>query len=320
MMSVALPVLVASSVGLAVFGSFRIAQQLNNKEGRRLKERLGGGVENQVQSDLAKSIRRRTGLDDVQGLLGEFEVFHQINKTLLQSVPNMTLKKFLWIVAGSAFGSMLLVFLITTGFVVSLVGAVLGGSVPFLALMNKRNRRQRLLSDQLPDALDFMGRALRAGHSMATAFQMMSEELPDPIAGEFRRVFEQHSLGASIEDTLRAAVLRVESTDFAFFVTAALIQRQTGGDLSEVLNNITAMIRARVRLQQQVKAKTAEGRFTGYILAAFPAFMFVVSYCLSKEYAGRLLEESAGMLMLGAALVMQLLGLFVIRKLTTVNV
>ena len=320
MMSVALPVLVASSVGLAVFGSFRIAQQLNNKEGRRLKERLGSGVENQVQSDLAKSIRRRTGLDDVQGLLGEFEVFHQINKTLLQSVPNMTLKKFLWIVAGSAFGSMLLVFLITTGFVVSLVGAVLGGSVPFLALMNKRNRRQRMLSDQLPDALDFMGRALRAGHSMATAFQMMSDELPDPIAGEFRRVFEQHSLGASIEDTLRAAVLRVESTDFAFFVTAALIQRQTGGDLSEVLNNITAMIRARVRLQQQVKAKTAEGRFTGYILAAFPAFMFVVSYCLSKEYAGRLLEESAGMLMLGAALVMQLLGLFVIRKLTTVNV
>jgi tight adherence protein B len=186
--------------------------------------------------------------------------------------------------------------------------------------MNKRNRRQRMIADQLPDALEFMGRALRAGHSMTIAFQMMAEELPDPIASEFRRVAEQHSLGASLEDTLHAAVDRIESTDFAFFVTAALIQRQTGGDLSEVLHNITSMIRSRVRLQQHVKAKTAEGRFTGYILAAFPAVMFVVSYCLNKEYAGRLLEEGAGIMMLGIALMMQLLGLFVIRKLTIVQV
>ncbi|MGN6505244.1 MAG: type II secretion system F family protein, partial [Tepidisphaeraceae bacterium] len=143
---------------------------------------------------------------------------------------------------------------------------------------------------------------------------------PQPIAGEFRRVYEQHSLGASLEDTLRAAVDRVDSTDFAFFVTAVLIQRQTGGDLSEVLNNIGAMIRHRVRLQQHVKAKTAEGRFTGYILAGFPALMFVVTYCIKKDYAGLLLETSTGMVMLGTALGLQLLGLFVIRKITTVQV
>jgi tight adherence protein B len=212
------------------------------------------------------------------------------------------------------------VFLITAGIIVSLVGAVLGGTVPFLVLMNKRNKRQRQIADQLPDALDFLGRALRAGHSMITAFQMMSDELPEPISGEFRRVFDQHSLGAPLEDCLRAAAMRVESTDFAFFVTSALIQRQTGGDMSEVLNNITGMIRARVRLQQHVKAKTAEGRFTGYILSAFPALMFVLSYCLNKEYAGRLLEDATGMCLLGGALGLQLLGLFVIRKLTTVQV
>jgi len=305
---------------MGVYAIAKFLPGLLGTEERKIKNRLSGGIESQVQADLANTIRRRTGLDDVQGLLGQYEIFHAINRTLLQSAPKLTLQKFLYIVAGSAVGAMFLVFLITTGIIVSLVAAILGATLPFLVLMNKRNKRQRMLSDQLPDALDFMGRALRAGHSMATAFQMMSDELPDPIGGEFRRIFEQHSLGASLEDCLRTAVNRVESTDFAFFVTSALIQRQTGGDLSEVLNNITGMIRARVRLQQHVKAKTAEGRFTGYILAAFPAVMFVVSYCLNKEYAGRLLDNSTGILMLGGALGLQLLGLFVIRKITTVQV
>ncbi|HEX8342338.1 MAG TPA: type II secretion system F family protein [Tepidisphaeraceae bacterium] len=319
-MAIAFPIVVATSVLLGILGMWRVLAGMASGDGRRLKERLARSTETAAQTEIAKSIRRRTGLDEVHGLLGNYELFHNINRTLLQSAPNVTLKKFLWIVVGTGVGAMFFVFLVTGGLIVSLVASALGGSVPFLVLMNKRNRRQKMISDQLPDALDFMGRALRAGHSMSTAFQMMSEELPEPISGEFRRVFEQHSLGASIEDALRAAVARVESTDFAFFVTSALIQRQTGGDLSEVLSNITGMIRARVRLQQHVKSKTAEGRFTGYILAAFPALMFVLSYCLNKEYAGRLLEETVGMIMLGAAFSLQLLGLLVIRKITTVRV
>ncbi len=320
MTEVALPVLAASSVTMGVWSLWRLLPGLLKNEERKIKSRLSSGIESQVQSDLARSIRRRTGLDDVQGVLGQFEVMHHINRTLLQSAPKLTLKKFLYIVLAAGVGAMFIVFLITTGFIVSVVAGALGGTVPFLVLMNKRNKRQRMIADQLPDALDFLGRALRAGHSMVTAFQMMSDELPEPISGEFRRVFDQHSLGASLEDCLRAAAMRVESTDFAFFVTSALIQRQTGGDMSEVLNNITEMIRARVRLQQHVKAKTAEGRFTGYILSAFPALMFVLSYCLNKEYAGRLLEDATGMCLLGGALFLQLLGLFVIRKLTTVQV
>jgi tight adherence protein B len=320
MIAIAFPIVVASSVVLGVLGLWRAFSGVATGDARRLKHRLQRNMESHVDVDVGKSIRRRTGLDEVQGLLGEYEIFHHINRTLLQSAPNVTLKKFLWTVAGSGVGGMFLVFLITGGFIVSLVASVLGGAIPFFVLMNKRNRRQRMISDQLPDALDFLGRALRAGHSMTTAFQMMSEELPQPISGEFRRIFEQNSLGASLEDALRAAVVRIESSDFAFFVTSALIQRQTGGDLSEVLNNITAMIRARVRLQQHVKSKTAEGRFTGYILAAFPALMFVLSYCLNKEYAGRMLEEPIGIAMLGGAFSLQLLGLFVIRKITTLRV
>ncbi|MDB5327447.1 MAG: Bacterial type secretion system protein domain protein [Phycisphaerales bacterium] len=314
-------IIVAVTVASLVMGLWNLLRMfMDQGEQRKINGRLKRTIEDQVQSDLTKSLRRRTGLDEVQGLLGRFEIVHNVNKTLLQSAPNVTLKKFLWIVASSAVGLMLMVFLITMGVFVSLVAAILGGAVPFLVLMNKRNRRQKLMADQLPDALDFLCRALRAGHSMSTGFQLMAEELPQPISGEFRRVYEQHSLGASMEDTLRAAVDRVDSSDFAFFVTAVLIQRQTGGDLGEVLNNIGAMIRHRVRLQQHVKAKTAEGRFTGYILAAFPAVMFVLSYCLNKEYAGRLLEQTIGIIMLSVAFGLQLLGLFVIRKITTIKV
>ncbi|MGC4033828.1 MAG: type II secretion system F family protein [Tepidisphaeraceae bacterium] len=320
-MEILFQIIISVSVAsLVVFFWNMFRAMSDNAEQRKLKNRLARTIEDQVQSDLAKSIRRRTGLDEVKGVLGRFEIMHNVNKTLLQSAPNLTLKKFLWIVTASAVGCLLMVFLVTMGVVVSLVAAILGGAVPFLVLMNKRNRRQKLMADQLPDSLDFLSRALRAGHSMSTGFQLMADELPQPISGEFRRVYEQHSLGASMEDTLRAAVERVDSSDFAFFVTAVLIQRQTGGDLSEVLNNIGTMIRQRVRLQQHVKAKTAEGRFTGYILAAFPAVMFVLSYCLNKEYAGRLLEQTIGIMMLSGAFFLQLVGLFVIRKITTVNV
>ena len=161
---------------------------------------------------------------------------------------------------------------------------------------------------------------LKAGHSFSTGLQMMADELPQPLGGEFRRAYDQHSLGLSMEDSLKDMAARIESTDFAFFVTATLIQRQTGGDLSEVLNNISGMIRQRIRLAQNVKAKTAEGRFTGYILSAFPAVMFVLASILNPDYTAVLWKTTEGMVMLSVAFGLMLMGLFVIKKITTVRV
>jgi len=137
---------------------------------------------------------------------------------------------------------------------------------------------------------------------------------------EFRRCYDQHSLGQPLEDCLKAMASRIESTDFAFFITAVLIQRQSGGDLSEVLRNISGMIRQRIRLQQHVKAKTAEGRFTGYILVAFPAVMFCVAYVMNPAYAGILVHTTTGLELLGTAFGLSMLGLFAIRQITTVKV
>ena len=166
---------------------------------------------------------------------------------------------------------------------IGLGGFAIGAYIPFFVLNSKRAKRQRLMAEQLPEALDFLSRVLKAGHSFSTGLQMMADELPAPLSHEIRRCYDQHSLGQSLDDSLKDTALRIESTDFAFFVTAVLIQRQTGGDLSEVLKNISGMIRNRVRLAQQVKAKTAEGRFTGYILVAFPAVMFGLCYVQNPD-------------------------------------
>lgn len=148
---------------------------------------------------------------------------------------------------------------------------------------------------------------------------MMADELPQPLAGEFRRCYDQHSLGQPLDESLKDTAGRVDNTDFSFFVTALLIQRQTGGDLSEVLGNISHMIRGRIRLQNQVRAKTAEGRFTGYILVAFPAVMFGLVYTQNPEYCHKLLTGD-GRYLLGIALGLQMAGLFTIKKITTIKV
>jgi tight adherence protein B len=176
-----------------------------------------------------------------------------------------------------------------------------------------------MCDDQLPEALDFLARILRAGHSLATALQMAAEELPDPLASEFRRCYDQHSLGQNLEDTLKEAAQRVDTPDFAFFVTAVLIQRQTGGDLAEVLTNIGGMSRSRIRLQQHVKAITAEGRLVGYILLALPFVFFVVLYAINPAYAGVLLTTDVGQYLVMIAVILQVLGLISIRMIVNVR-
>src|SRR5438093_3289013 len=253
-------------------------------------------------------------------MLVRWRPFEGLHRMVIQAYPNLNVTVFMCIVGTCALGMFIILSAATNNLVIACVAFALGAYFPFLLLMQKRSRRQRSIALQLPEALDFLSRVLQAGHSFSTGIQMMSEELPDPLRSEFRRCYEQHSLGQPLEDTLKEMATRIESTDFAFFITATLIQRQTGGDLSEVLKNISNMVRQRIRLAQHVKAKTAEGRFTGYILVAFPAVMFVLAWSMNPGYAGVLLHTTKGMAMLCTAFGLQMMGLWAIRKLTTVKV
>jgi tight adherence protein B len=313
-------IIIAVAGALLVFGVWQIVTAMMDPERKKLQERLSTDNQVDYKSIQNRSIMMQTDVKGLSGLLTRWSPMQQLNRRVVQAFPETSLAKFLSIAAAMCVFAFLIFTGITGAFTVGAVAGLIGGYIPFLALAQRRNKRQRMLADQLPEALDFLSRILKAGHSFSTGLQMMSEELPQPLAGEFRRAYDEHSLGQPLEECLKHMSTRIESTDFAFFVTAVLIQRQTGGDLSEVLNNISGMIRQRIRLQQHVKAKTAEGRFTGYILSAFPGLMFVIAYTLNPSYAGVLINSNGGRWLLGAAGLLTLLGLFCIKKITTVRV
>jgi tight adherence protein B len=318
---VLLPILIALAVGCAAWSVTRLVGGAGRGEKRRLQQRLS----TEGRSDVAALVASKPIFIqlEVKGLppgLAGTEFVQRLHRKLLAVWPRVSVVRFFGIVAGASLGLFGVVLLLTASAAPAVTAGAFGLYLPFVLLNRRRSRQQRQIANQLPEALDFLARVLRAGHSLTTGLQMISEEMPQPLAGEFRRAYDQHSLGQSLDDVLKDMASRIASTDFAFFITAVLIQRQTGGDLSEVLTNISGMIRGRIRLQQHVKAKTAEGRFTGYILVAFPAVMFVLAYLANPGYAGVLVSTYTGKVLLGIALGLQILGLLAIRKLTTVRV
>jgi tight adherence protein B len=313
--------LIAAVAGLFGWGAICLMQGFADGERKKLQDRLASDD----RLDTAMASRRSIVHQQMEasGLppgMAEMPIFQWLNRRLIQAFPEWPLKKFLYIVGGLSISTGLIVYVFADSALLGLGGFAAGAYLPFFTVASKRNKRQKLISNQIPEALDFLSRILRAGHSLTTGLQMMGEELPAPIGLEFRRCYDQHSLGQPLEDCLKTMAARIESTDFAFFITAVLIQRQSGGDLSEVLKNISGMIRQRVRLQQHVKAKTAEGRFTGYILVAFPAVMFVIAYVMNPAYARILIDTSTGRYLLMTAFGLSMLGLFAIRKITAVKV
>jgi len=315
-----LPLLVAATVALFSLGVWQVASVYLDKERRKLTERLSTDNRFDPAEASARAIKIHLESANLPALLSRSRLLNELNRRLAQTLPGLTVVKFLSISGALAVFGGLLMLLLSASVVPAALAAVGTGYLPFFLLNTKRNRRSRALNDQLPEALDFLSRALKAGHSLSTGVQMMADELPDPLAAEFRQCYDQHSLGQSLDDSLKDTSARIESTDFAFFVTAVLIQRQTGGDLSEVLRNISSMIRQRVRLHQQVKAKTAEGRFTGYIMVGFPVVMFFIASTLNPEYSQILLHTATGLKMIGIAAGLQVAGLFAIHKITTVKV
>jgi tight adherence protein B len=321
MNGITLAIIIALAVAMVGLAIAQIVANMLSPERRKLKARLSptGAATQDMTAERKAILMQSQSVEGATGLL-RIGFFNKLNRSLLQAFPETSMAKFLGIAAALGLGG----FIVVGGFFMSLllggITGLVGFYLPFFVLGMKRNRRQRTIAEQLPEALEFLSRILKAGHSLPTGMQSMSEELPEPLAGEFRRCYDQHSLGQPMEDCLKEMSTRIGSTDFAFFVTAVLIQRQTGGDLSEVLTNISNMIRGRIRLAQSVKAKTAEGRFTGYILVALPAVLFFVAYALNPTYAGVLLKTTSGLQLLGTAIGLQVLGLFAIRKITTIKV
>ncbi len=193
-------------------------------------------------------------------------------------------------------------------------------SLPWLWLWNKRRMRLNKFGCQLSDALELVARALRAGHSLGAGMHVVAQEMPVPIAEEFNRVFEEQNLGIPVEDSLKSMCERVPNLDLRFFVTSVGIQRQTGGDLAEILDKIGYVIRERFRILGQVKALTGEGRLSGVVLISLPFALFAFMLNMKPDYVETLWTTDMGRIMAGIALVLQVLGALWIRKIVTIKV
>jgi tight adherence protein B len=194
------------------------------------------------------------------------------------------------------------------------------GSLPFLYLFFSRLRRFRLFEELLPDSIDLMARALRAGHTVSSAIEMVATEGSQPLASEFRRVFEEQSFGLPVRESLINLSQRVPLADVNFLVTAILVQKETGGNLAEVLDKTTVVIRERFRLRGQLRVYTAQGRLTGWILAALPFLMFVLLRAANPEYINVLIEDPTGQKLTYVGLGMMLVGAWVIRRVINIRV
>ena len=214
-----------------------------------------------------------------------------------------------------------LVALLFTGKVwAGALAAVCGALMPILWLVHKRSVRLKRFEEHFPEALDLLSRAIRAGHAFQTAMGMVAEELADPVGPEFKKTFDQQNYGLPLRDALNELSQRISILDVRFFVTAVLIQRDTGGNLAEILDNLAHVVRERFKIRRQIRVHTAHGRFTGYVLLALPAALGIALSFINPEHMNLLFRERMGQMMLIGAIVMQTVGFLWIRQVIKIEV
>ena len=203
------------------------------------------------------------------------------------------------------------------------VGALafgVGASLPFVFVRYKRGARMRKFEEHFPEALDLMSRAVRAGHAFGAGMKMVADELNEPVGPEFRKAFEEQNFGLSMKESLNNLSDRMPIIDVRFFVTAVLIQRETGGNLAEILDNLANVVRERFKIQRQVRVHTAHGRFTGYVLLGLPGFLAVALSFINPEHMELLFKDPIGKMMIAASITMQVVGWVWIKRVIKIEV
>lgn len=311
------------AVFVALEGVFLWWNSTRGPEASRLAKRLrmisaGGAVDAPEMSLLKRRLSSNSPALERMMLL--WPRLAKLDRLLVQSgtewtLPNYAAYSASLFVAGF-FGALLLQHPLLAAFLVGGVLAIL----PTFYLLHCRNRRLKRFEAMLPEALDLIGRALRAGHSLSGALQMVGSEMPEPIGEEFRQTFDEINFGISAQEALQNLARRVPSTDLGFFVVAVLIQRESGGNLSEILGNISSIIRERLKLFGKVRALSAEGRLSGLILTILPFVTALLLYLIDRKFMALLWTDPTGITFLKVGLFFMVLGGLWMRRIVRIHV
>lgn len=316
-------VAIAAFVGVAALVG-GLAVMFRDSPSTKLEDRLQvltGSGPPAAKDNLLKGGVLAEPLDQTKGLFEDLAGrFGNVSLLFDQADVSLTVTKLAVISAAMALAGALVGMFAHVHFGLLPLLSLFMGSLPLLWVLWRRKRRMKVFATQLPDAMDMLARALRAGQSLAAGFNMISNELPAPLGREFGRVFEEQNLGIPMEESLRTMAERVPNLDLKFFVTAVILQRQTGGDLAEILDKIGRLIRERFQIWGQIQALTGEGRLSGVVLLALPVLLFLAVYQLNRNYVMVLFTEPMGKKMLAGAILMQIVGALVIRKIVNIKV
>jgi tight adherence protein B len=304
-------------LGIYWFFVLRAEQQTLGVVRRRLKP--SEAVKATLQRELVKQQQALSSVDAFDSLLRRFDKRTQPLKSLIdQAGVKVTMGTIL--AASGLLG--LVAFYFTAQFtgwsILGLPAALLMAMIPFSVLKRLRTMRTRKFEEQFPEALDLISRALRAGHAFTTGLEMVANEMPGPVGEEFRLLFDRQNYGMSLGDALKAFAERVPILDARFFVTAVLIQRESGGNLAEVLDNLAGVIRERFRVKRQMRVASAHGRITGWVLVGLPPVLGMVLMTVNREHRELMLGETLGIQMMVGAAILQGIGTLIIRKIINI--
>ena len=264
--------------------------------------------------------RRRSTIGVLDRLLADSALARDTELLLYRAGVDMRVGTFLLVVAVTGAASMLLFQLFFGRPLFAVFFGLVCATIPYGVVRSKKTKRTRLMEEQLPDAMDLMTSALRAGLSLPAALQLVAQEAPSPLAEEFGHTFDEQNLGLDIRDAMINLARRVDSVDMKFFVTAVVVQRETGGNLAEIMQNIAHIIRERFRILGDVRTLTAHGRFSGVILGVLPVAMGFIIAIIAPDYMLGFIRDPAGQSLLLVALVLQIFGFMWIRKVVNIRV
>ncbi|MGV7228007.1 MAG: type II secretion system F family protein [Nitrospirales bacterium] len=322
-MTIAISIGIFLSIILLVEGAYFCYHQYISPQSRTLKRRLRGGAARPQEGLESLEILRQRKLSDLPWLndiLSTMSNLGGLEKILQQANSQMPLGVFLMLsgVLGVV-GMVVAAFMDYPLLVAGGVGLVCL-MLPLMKIKMQRTARFKNFECQLPEALDLMARALRAGHAFSVGMKMVGDEFPDPIGPEFSRTVEEISFGIDTPEAMNNLNERVVSTDLKFFITALVVQRETGGNLAEIIEAISRLIRQRFELLGRVKALSAEGRLSGIVLFVMPFVMGGVLWWMNEDYMRLLIEDDLGLMMLGAAGLLMLFGAVIMKKMCDIKV
>ncbi|HBJ33909.1 MAG TPA: secretion protein [Planctomycetaceae bacterium] len=314
-------VFLAIGIGVASFLAFAVMSWGSSDSATNAEDRLEMLANRKQKQKTTSSLLLSSEFAGWENHLNQLaKKIPNINRYLEQSGLNVSAGRLIAMTIGAFVGGNLITMILPIPKFLAPILGILFATLPYGWVHYKRAKRLSLFGRQLPDALDLLGRSLRSGHSLPNGFALVGSEMKEPLAGEFYRVFEEQNLGIPMEEALDQLATRIPNLDLQFFATAVILQRTTGGDLAEILEKISSLIRARLKLLGTIAALTGEGRISGSVLLSMPPALFLYMLYVNPVYIKPLFTDELGKYMIFGAVIMQLLGAVAIKKIITIRV